>query len=222
MIVAERKPLAEIETALNGCSKVLLVGCGGCVTVCLAGGEKEVSILASLLRMSAQAQGRPLEVEEATIQRQCDREFFAEIREQVEECDLVLSLACGVGVNFFAEMFGDKRIVPALNTRFMGAAVAEGMWAERCLGCGDCILDRTGGICPLARCAKSLLNGPCGGSQEGKCEVDPETECAWQLIYERMEQLGRLEELEEILPPKDWSRGHDGGPGKVVREEVSI
>jgi ferredoxin len=221
MIVAERKPLAEIERQLEGCRKILVAGCGTCVTVCMAGGEKEVGILASLLRLRARVKGEELEIAEATVQRQCDREYVQELAPLAAGCDAVLSMGCGVGVNYAAEVLGQVRVLPALNTRFYGANLEEGVWAERCAGCGECIVAATGGICPIARCSKSLLNGPCGGSQDGKCEVDPRIDCAWQLICERLEKLGRLDQLEEILPPKDWSRGRDGGPGKVVREEAT-
>lgn len=221
MIVAERKPLAEIEKELEGCEKILIAGCGTCVTVCMAGGEKEVGILASMLRMRAKMEGRKLEIVEATVQRQCDREYVEELAELAKGCDAILSMACGVGVNYSTEVLGSVRVLPALDTRFYGANVDEGTWSERCAGCGQCIVAATEGICPIARCSKSLLNGPCGGSQDGSCEVDAKIDCAWQLIYDRLEKLGRLDQLEEILPPKDWSRGRDGGPGTLRREDAA-
>jgi len=221
MIVAERKPLEEIEKEIEGCKKVLVAGCGTCVTVCMAGGEKEVGVLASMLRMRAKMRGEELEIVEATVQRQCDREYVEELAAKAGGCDAILSMGCGVGVNYSTEVLGSVRVVPALNTRFYGANIDEGVWSERCAGCGECIVAATEGICPIARCSKSLLNGPCGGSQDGKCEIDPEVECAWQLICERMEKLGRLDKLEEITPPKDWSKGRDGGPGKVRREDAT-
>ena len=221
MIVAERKPLEEIEKELEGCKKVLVAGCGTCVTVCMAGGEKEVGTLASMLRMRAKMQGKELETVEATVQRQCDREYVEELGRLAEGCDAILTMGCGVGVNYATEVLDTVRVLPALNTRFYGANVDEGVWSERCAGCGECVVAATEGICPVARCSKSILNGPCGGSQDGKCEVDPEIDCVWQLICERMEKLGRLEQLEEISPPKDWSKGRDGGPGKVKREDAT-
>jgi len=221
MIVAERKPLEEIEKEIEGCKKILVAGCGTCVTVCMAGGEKEVGVLASMLRMRAQMKGEELEVVEATVQRQCDREYVEELRAKAEGFDAILSMGCGVGVNYSTEVLDSVRVLPALDTRFYGANVDEGIWSERCAGCGECIVAATEGICPIARCSKSILNGPCGGSQDGKCEVDPEVDCAWQLIYERMEKLGRLDRLEEVMPPKDWSKGRDGGPGRVSREDAA-
>ena len=177
MIVAERKPLDEIVESLAGCSKVLIAGCGMCVTVCMAGGEKEVGILASMLRMRAKMAGHELGVVETTVQRQCDREYVEALAEKAEGCDAILSMGCGVGVNYATEVLGSIRVLPALNTRFYGANVEEGVWSERCAGCGECIVAATEGICPVARCSKSLLNGPCGGSQDGECEVDAEIPC---------------------------------------------
>jgi hypothetical protein len=100
--------------------------------------------------------------------------------------------------------------------------VQPGEFVERCQACGDCILDLTGGVCPVARCAKSLMNGPCGGSQNGKCEVNPETPCAWQLIYDRLAKLGQLERMMEIMPAKDWSTSRDGGLRKIIREDLKL
>jgi hypothetical protein len=110
-----------------------------------------------------------------------------------------------------------------LDTKFYGATDEAGVWSVRCAGCGECVLDKFGGICPIARCSKSLLNGPCGGSQDGMCEIDPDsTDCGWQLIYDRMKKLNLLESLEENQPIKDWSSGRDGGPGKIVKEEMQL
>jgi ferredoxin len=219
MVVAERKPLDEIREMIQGCRKILVLGCGTCTTVCMTGGEKEVSILATELRML----DKDLEVLEDTIERQCDREFIEEIEKKIAECDAVLSMACGAGVQLVAEMFEDKPVYPALNTKFIGVAEEQGRWSEVCTACGDCLLAETGGICPVTRCSKGLLNGPCGGSVDGKCEVDPENlDCAWQLIYDRLKRLGRLDTLEKIREPKDWSQARDGGPRKMVKEDVVL
>jgi len=217
MITAVQKDFNEITLMIKGCENLLVLGGGSCVTVCMAGGEKEVSILASLLRLYNKKENISMEIMEDTIERQCDREFFDEVKEKIAKADAVLSMACGVGVQFCAEVFEGKRIIPALDTKFYGAADQQGIWSERCAGCGSCVLDRFGGICPIARCSKSILNGPCGGSQNGKCEVDPENiECGWQLIYDRMKNLGILNRLEENESIKDWSSGRDGGPGKIT------
>ena len=224
MIVAERKPFEEIYAHARQHGRILLMGCGSCVTVCMAGGQKEVDILASQIRLAARERNDTIEVEVHTITRQCDTEFFDDaVQQKADAADAVISMACGVGVQYCGQLFPRKVVYPALNTKFYGATVEQGKWSERCAGCGECIVSAFGGICPVARCSKSLLNGPCGGSQDGKCEVDPEhVECAWQLIYERMDEMGRLEELEQIQPSKNWSHNRDGGPRTVIREDVQL
>jgi len=224
MITAERKPFEEIYECAKRHKRVLLLGCGTCVTVCMAGGEKEVGILALQIRLAARERGDEITIDEHTITRQCDAEFFDEtMARKAAEVDAIISMGCGVGVQFCSERFPDKIVYPAVNTKFYGATVEQGVWSERCAGCGECVVAMFGGVCPIARCSKSLLNGPCGGSSEGMCEVDPEhTQCAWQLIYDRMEKLGRLDELEEVQPLKDWSHHRDGGPRTIVREDVKL
>lgn len=220
MIIAERKPLAEIQGLLAGRQRVLLLGCGTCVTVCMAGGEKEVGVLAAELRMARQIAAEPIETVEETVQRQCEWEYLDAVAGQIQAADTVLSLACAIGVQAIAERFPNVRVVPALNTSFLGLPIEHGVWQERCQACGNCLLGKTGGVCPVARCSKSLMNGPCGGSQRGKCEVNPEIDCGWQLIYDRLSALGELDRMLEIEPPRDWRTSRDGGPRKIVREDL--
>jgi len=224
MITAKRKPFDDIYAFAAGHRKLLVLGCGSCVTVCMAGGEKEVEILASQIELAAREKGDSADVTMHTITRQCDHEFFDdETAKKINGADAVISMACGVGVQFCVECFPDKVVFPALDTTFYGATLEQGVWGERCAGCGECVLDDFGGVCPIARCSKSLLNGPCGGSADGKCEVDPENiDCAWQLIYDRMEALGRLEDLEKNQPVKDWSTARDGGPRTITRDDVTL
>lgn len=222
MIVGERKPLAEIWQMVSQHQRLLVVGCGTCVTVCLAGGEKEVGILASSLELIALRQNQNLKVVEKTIIRQCEKEMVRELEAEAREVEAIVSLGCGAGVQIIAEIFAGLPVYPGLNTSFIGIPEEQGVWSERCAACGNCILDRTGGICPIARCSKSLLNGPCGGSQNGKCEIDPTIDCGWQLIYDRLKTLGQLNKLEEILPPKDWSTNRDGGPRRIDRGDLRL
>ena len=223
MIKAEQKPIDEILTCLDPYNKILLVGCGACVTVCHAGGEKEIGLLASGLRMARQKMGKSIEIEEATTARQCEPEFALEIAGTVEKAEAILSTACGVGVQTLARHFLKTPVFPGVNTTFMGETVAHGVWEERCQACGNCILEKTGGICPVARCAKQLLNGPCGGSSKGKCEIKRETDCAWQLIYDRLKALGQLYRLEEVIPAKRWGvESRDSGPRRIVREDLKV
>jgi len=222
MIIGEQKPLDEIKEMVADYQKVLVLGCGTCVTVCFAGGEKEVGIQASALRMATGLEGQPKEFTEATVQRQCEHEYNEEAADLVKEADAVLSLACGIGVQTMNEQFPEKITLPGLNTNFLGQPIEQGVWDERCQACGNCILDKTAGICPIARCSKSIFNGPCGGSVGGKCEIDPEIVCAWQLVYDRLKALGKLELLTEIQPVKDWSTSRDGGPRTIVREDLRL
>jgi len=222
MIVAEQKPLDEIKSLVGDAEKVLVVGCGTCVTVCFAGGEREAAITAASLRMASKLGGKEKEVTHLTVQRQCEWEYLDPIAEQVGEADVVLSLGCGVGVQAIVEHFPDAWVVPGLNTSFLGLPTEQGVWAERCAACGDCLLGLTGGICPIARCSKSLLNGPCGGSEDGHCEIDPEVPCAWQLIYDRLKAKDKLDVLSELQPPKNWQTSRDGGPRKIVREDLLL
>jgi ferredoxin len=222
MIIAEQKTLQEIVGLVGEAQKVLVVGCGTCVTVCFAGGDREAQILASSLRMTTRLSGNGKQVTEATVQRQCEWEYLDPIAEQVKSADVVVSLGCGIGVQAMVEHFPQTWVVPGLNTSFLGLPSEQGVWVERCAACGDCILGLTGGVCPIARCSKSLLNGPCGGSEAGHCEINPETPCAWQLIYDRLNSAGKLELLMEIRPPKNWRTARDGGPRKIVREDLRL
>ncbi len=222
MITAEQKPLAEIQGLIGDAKKVLVVGCGTCVTVCFAGGDREAQIMSASLRMASKLNGHPQEVTDVTVQRQCEWEYLDEIEKEIADADIVLSLACGIGVQAIAEHFPDTWVVPGLNTTFLGLPTEQGVWEERCAACGDCILGLTGGICPIARCSKSLLNGPCGGSEDGHCEIDPDVPCAWQLIYDRLTSMGKQDLLLELQPPKNWQVSRDGGPRKIIREDLRL
>jgi len=222
MIVAEGKPIKEILAMIEPYDKIVVVGCKGCVTVCSTGGEKEVGILSSALRLARQVQGKILEIKEMTLERQCDTEYLEPLREIADSFPAMLSLACGAGIQFLAEKFRKHPVLPGVDTQFIGVAEEQGIWTERCQACGNCVLDRTGGICPVARCSKSLFNGPFGGSKGGKCEIDSQVDCGWQLIFDRLKELGQLDRLEIILPVKDWSKNRDGGPRKRIREDLKI
>jgi ferredoxin len=217
MIVGERKPFEEIKDSVQGHKKLLILGCGTCVSVCMAGGEKEVELLASQLRMANKLDNKDVEIGEATIQRQCDKEYIEPILEMARGYDAILSMACGAGVQMMADLVEPVPAIPALNTRFIGVAEGEGRWSEKCRACGNCVLGEYGGICPIARCPKSILNGPCGGSQGGKCETDPNRDCAWALICERLVRQNKVDNIIKITPPKDF-RSQDF-PATQVNED---
>lgn len=222
MIVAEQKPLDEIKQLVNHFDKVLILGCGTCVTVCFAGGEKEVGVLASSLRMATKLDDKEIAFQEATVQRQCEHEYNDAIAELLPQVDAVLSLACGIGVQTMNEQFPEILTLPGLNTTFLGQPTEQGVWEERCQACGNCVLGTTGGICPIARCSKSLLNGPCGGSQNSVCEVNSDVPCAWQLIYDRLSAMDKLDLMLELNEMKDWDASRDGGLRKIVREDLQL
>lgn len=219
MVIGERKPFDEITKMLEGHKKVLVLGCGGCVTVCLTGGRDEARVLSSQLRMARDKDGNPIEIVEETVERQCDPEYIEQTAPIVPQVDAVLSMACGVGVQYMAERYQGTPVYPALNTTFVGGSTKEGFYVEKCQTCGACKLYYTGGICPITRCSKSLLNGPCGGSTKGKCEIDPEVDCGWQLIVDRLKSLNQMDRYEELMEINDWRPNRDGGPRKMVRED---
>ena len=192
----------NIARMIGGHGRVLLAGCNTCAAVSLAGGEKEVETLASVLRLMESRRGTTQYFTTTVLQRQCEPEYVDEI--DVADVDAVLSLGCGAGVAFLAERTG-KPVYPALDTLFIGSAQGVASWRAECSACGTCVLGETAAICPMTRCAKGILNGPCGGQDEGVCEVDPDRACAWVEIYERLEERGKVERFEEILPPKDFS-----------------
>lgn len=221
MIVADRKSLEEILDMVKDYKNILILGCKGCVTVCNVGGEKEVAILASALRIARQKEDKDITIETRVIERQCDNEYVAQIKESVGNYEAVVSMACGVGPQFLSEAYKDQKFYPAVNTTFFGGAVAHGIWEERCAGCGTCIIHDFDGLCPVARCAKSLLHGPCGGSSKGKCEISKETTCIWDSIVSKKIEQGRLKDLLRVRPVKDWRTARDGGPRRSIREELT-
>jgi ferredoxin len=219
MITAEQKPLEEIRAMAAPYKKILVLGCGSCVAECAAGGEKETAMLASALRMAAKMDKAEVLIQEKTLDRQCVRDFVIELDATIDRYDAVLSLGCGAGVQTVSDMYQELPIIPALNTEFLGETKDQGYWVENCVGCGDCMLYHFGGICPLARCPKQILNGPCGGSRDGRCEINPEVDCAWHAIIDRLSKFKALDRLEDIYPPKDWSKKQGRGPRKIIRED---
>ena len=205
MIVGQRKPFEQIIEMIGHYQKVLNVGCGGCTSICLAGGQKEVGHLNGELRNHFANNGQARELHEFTIERQCNDTFFFELDQMVADYDAVLSMACGAGVQFVADRYPNRPVFPLLNTTFVGVDRNVGWYEENCRTCGDCVLGDTGGVCPVTRCAKSLFNGPCGGTRaEGTCEVDAQVPCAWYEIHQRLKGQDRLHLITKVHPPRDW------------------
>ena len=205
MIIAEQKSLEEIKDMITPYERVLILGCGTCMTVCDAGGEREVSFLHNALRLAQTRSGDGTHsFSEYTLKRQCDPEFLEQLPEKLADVDVVLSLGCGIGVQAIAERFPELPVLPGVNTSFMGMTKESGIWDERCAACGDCRLEDTAGICPITRCTKGILNGPCAGVKNGKCEANKEMDCAWVLIYQRLERLEQLEKMRRYYPPRNF------------------
>ena len=169
--------------------------CGTCTTVSKVGGEKQVEELAQVLSLLFGKEGRSVNVVRKTILRQCDPEFLGDVENEIKNADVVISLACGAGVQTVAEKYPKRHVTPGLNTTSIGATLLDEMvFREVCSACGNCVLEKTYGLCPITRCAKSLLNGPCGGVRDGLCEV-AEVPCVWVQIFTKMRDLGKLSEF---------------------------
>jgi len=222
MIVAQRKSIPEIHNIIKEHENVIVLGCGTCVTVCLAGGEREVSIISSALRIAAKKAGTKVKINELTIERQCDNVFIEGAVEEIKKNDAILSLGCGAGVQAIAERYPNIPVYAGLDTAFLGILESRGVWTEKCAQCGECLLSDFGGICPITRCAKHMLNGPCGGSREDRCEIKVNQPCAWQLIYKRLKDIGELDKIKKIHPLKDWSKSLNGGSRTIIREDHRI
>jgi ferredoxin len=221
MIVAQRKSIPELVDILGSGKKVLVLGCGTCVTVCLAGGEREVSIISSALRIASRLNNLSLDISELTIERQCDNIFIEKAAEAINASDAVLSLGCGAGVQAIAERY-EKPVYAGLDTEFIGILEERATWTEKCAACGKCVLHEYGGICPVTRCAKHMLNGPCSGSTEERCEVRADRKCAWQLIYQRLKSINELHRLDQVKEPKNWESSLHGGSRVIIRQDHRI
>jgi hypothetical protein len=221
VILAEWKPIDEIIEMLGRRKKVLLAGCATCVAECAAGGEKEVETLAPLLSLAMKKRGHEVDILTRTLEKQCEWEFVEELAPDVAGVDAIVSLACGIGVQALAERFSETPVFPGVNTSALTIREEPGLWASRCAACGDCVLGDTFGFCPVSRCAKSLSNGPCGGTRkDGTCEIDETIDCIWNRIVERAEARGELDALTRVREPKNWSHSRHGGPKKVIREDM--
>ena len=224
MIISEKKPFNIVLNSLEGYDKVFILGCSECATQCSTGGETEVEDM----RMKLEKWGKTITgtlVPQAPCYVQKVRRELRISKAEVDEADAVLVLACGSGVQSVVEVLKNKPVIPGLNSLFLGNIKRHGWFDERCSMCGECVLDKTFGICPITRCAKGLTNGPCGGSMNGKCEVDRERDCAWSLIYERAKKLGKLDDLKNYQPMKDFEISIKPGTldiRKETQEERSI
>ena len=209
--ITRQKPAEEIDRLLNGLGRIFIIGCGTCTTLTRTGGEPEVRAMKDTLS----SQGK-LVTGTMILPVACDNltgEALNEYGQQIDQADVLLIMTCAFGVQTIARQL-QKMVVPALDTLFIGKENGIGQFDEICTQCGTCILGETGGICPVTSCHKGLVNGPCGGTNNGKCEIDPEKDCAWTLIYNRLKELGHLDLMRTLQKP----RNHHGepSPGKLI------
>lgn len=204
MVKAKSKPIEEIQSYIESFNSILITGCGGCVSVCLAGGQKETNILKTELELAYSKTATSKQIGVYTVERQCNSGLVAELDAIVPDYECILSLACGAGIQHLAERYPAKPVFPGVNTIAIGVDLDIGLYEERCRACGECVLAYTAGVCPVTRCAKGLFNGPCGGTNGEKCEISNEIDCAWLMIYNRLKEQDRLDDILKIQPPMQW------------------
>jgi ferredoxin len=199
--VTAQKPFEQIQEMLKEAQSIYIVGCGTCATICHTGGKAEVRAMKDKLEeMGKTVTGWMV------IPTACDdmtKEALESEADRLDKADAILVMSCGFGVQTVASSC-DIHVCPALDTLFIGKEGVPGHYSEMCAQCGECVLAWTGGICPVICCTKGLVNGPCGGTNNGKCEVDPEKDCAWTLIYQRLERLGKLDRMRAYRPPRNF------------------
>ena len=203
MIITQKKPLEEVMAMVGDAKTVAVIGCGLCASTCQTGGAPEVEAMKKTLEEA----GKTVvvtDVADACCMKLGVRAKCKAISTAAPDC--IVCMSCGDGVQTIAKNCTGIPVYPANNTMFLGEVARVGIWEEACKMCGDCVLGTTGGICPITQCAKSLLNGPCGGQKNGKCEVNPENDCAWIQIYKRLEQLGQLDKLSMTRPDKGYEK----------------
>jgi len=215
MIIQKQKEIEKIQSALNGYQTIFIVGCADCATACKTGGEEELAAMKAKLEAAGKTVSGTAVFDTACL--------LGEVRKKTEEhkaaldaADAVLVMACGSGVQTIGDHLEKKAVIPGVDPLFIGEVIRAGKYSEKCQACGECILDVTDGICPLTRCAKGLLNGPCGGYKNGKCEIDPDKDCAWILIYNRLKERGHIDKMRQIMAAKDSSKLHR--PRRLVWE----
>jgi len=216
MIVTKQKPIDEILKYLEGVKNVFIAGCAQCAAVCKTGGEDEVKKMGEVLK----GHGKnvvAIEVWDPPCHLLEVKKRARDSKAALDKADVILSMNCGDGCFTIFHGTG-KKVIPATDTLFLGEAERAGHFAEACSLCGDCTLFMTGGYCPNTFCPKGLQNGPCGGVKDGKCEVSPDIDCGWLLIYNRLKDLGELDKMKKVHPPKDHSKSIK--PRKVVVDAV--
>jgi ferredoxin len=207
MIVTKKRELKDLMENIKNYSSFFLIGCSECAALCATGGEPELKAMKETL----EADGRKVTgtfVAKTGCQVLGTKIELKQFKDELSQTDCILVLSCGAGTQTAVDLYKDKPVYPTNDSLFLGNMTRLQMFDQRCSLCGQCILDKTGGICPVTACPKGLLNGPCGGTNEGKCEVSSDIECAWVRIYNRMKNIDQLEDMKKVVEPKDWSAGN--------------
>lgn len=205
MIITKSKEKEDILGMLKEVKSVYLLGCSECASLCGTGSPEALAEMKALL----ESEGKKVtgsSVAKTGCQVLGSKVELKPYKEAVDAADAVIVMSCGAGTQAMVEVFKDKKVYPANDTMFLGNMTRFQQFDERCSMCGECIIDKTGGICPVTTCPKGILNGPCGGTNNGMCEVSPDIECAWAKIYARMERTGEVEKFKQINPAKDYSK----------------
>ncbi|RJX23333.1 MAG: 5,10-methylenetetrahydrofolate reductase [Dethiobacter sp.] len=200
--ITRQKPFSEVVQLLDRFDRVYIIGCGTCATMARTGGRDEVLDMKNRLQETGK-----LVTGWTVIPTACDEMTEAAARENegaIKNANCSLVMACALGVHRVNSYLNNKAVIPALDTLFIGMEDSPGSFYEACAQCGQCVLGETAGICPLTACNKGLLNGPCGGTNNGRCEVDKEKDCAFTLIYQRLKEQGRLDLMRKYHPPKNY------------------
>ncbi len=212
MIVGKPKSIEDIIEMTRPYRRILIVGCGSCLTVCRTGGGREISIAARAISLARLNMPGAFETHEIIVQRQCEPELCEDIPAMAREFDAILSFGCAAGMQTIADLIRTIPILPGIDTQFMGRIVDHRRYIEQCIGCGDCTIDQSEGICLISRCPKAQQNEPCGGSDPADhCEVNPDLECVWVTFARRLGERPGSVSISKIIEPKDWSRSHAGG-----------
>lgn len=213
--ITQQKPEEELDRLLEGIGRVFIVGCGTCVTLTRTGGRPEVDAM----RAGLSAKGK-LVTGDFVLAVACDNltgEALREYGHQMRQADALLIMTCAFGVQTIARQ-ANKMVIPALDTLFVGKETGPGLFDEICTQCGACILGETGGVCPVTSCHKGMVNGPCGGTNNGKCEIDSNKDCGWTLIYNRLKGLNRLDLMRRFQKPRNHHSAPRPGKWKLQVE----
>lgn len=209
--ITQKKPDNEIEHLLQSSNRIFIIGCGSCVTLTRTGGEAEVQAM----RKSLPEKGKII-TGHTVVPVACDNlthEFLSEYGSQINQADSLLIMTCAYGVQTIARQL-KKPVIPALDSLFIGKETAVGQFDEVCSQCGTCIIGETGGLCPVTNCHKGLVNGPCGGTNHGKCEIGGDKDCVWTLIYNRLKELGTIDAMKKYQRPRNYQK--EPKPGKIL------